>query len=119
MRRLYSRSAIHGSIRREAMSLHPPGGSPPPDDPGATTGSLGPTITGQMDAMDENTLGGRIRRTTAWGPGGWGRRTAKLWGFLGFAILVLVLARHVLLTFIFALLVAYIFAPIVNRMSRA
>jgi predicted PurR-regulated permease PerM len=75
-----------------------------------------------MDAVDdpiqENTLSGRLRRTTAWGPGGWGRRTAKLWGFLGFAILVLVLARHVVLPFIFALLVAYIFAPIVNRMSR-
>ncbi|HUS67479.1 MAG TPA: AI-2E family transporter [Kofleriaceae bacterium] len=104
------------------MSLHPPGGGLPPDDPGVTTGSLGVTTTGQMDSLDdpaqENTLGGRLRRTTAWGPGGWGRRTAKLWGFLGFAILVLVLARHVVLPFIFALLVAYIFAPIVNRMSR-
>jgi predicted PurR-regulated permease PerM len=44
---------------------------------------------------------------------------AKLWGFLGFCILVLILARHVVLPFVFALLVAYIFAPIVNRMSRA
>ncbi len=43
---------------------------------------------------------------------------AKLWGFLGFCILVLILARHVVVPFVFALLVAYIFAPIVNRRSR-
>jgi predicted PurR-regulated permease PerM len=78
------------------------------------------TTTGSLEPIDEPTFagGGRsVRARTAWGPGGWGRRTAKLWGFLGFCILVLVLARHVVLPFIFALLVAYILAPVVHRMS--
>jgi predicted PurR-regulated permease PerM len=98
------------------------GGMPPatPFDPATTTGS--------MDAFEPEAEltgpggsgGGRWRRSgSAFGPGGWGRRMAKLWGFLGFCILVLILARHVVLPFVFALLVAYIFAPIVNRMSRA
>src|SRR6185503_7313901 len=83
---------------------------------GATTAQLDveevePTESGIMSGV-------RLRpRASAWGPGGWGRRTAKLWGFLAFCILVLFLARHVVLPFIFALLVAYIFAPVVNRMS--
>lgn len=80
------------------------------------------TTTGSLEVIDEPTQdggGGRsvVRTRSAWGPGGWGRRMAKLWGFLGFCILVLVLARHVVLPFIFALLVAYIFAPVVHRMS--
>lgn len=58
------------------------------------------------------------RRRTVFGTTGWGRRLARLWGFLGFVILVVVLARHVILPFIFALLIAYILAPIVDRMSR-
>jgi predicted PurR-regulated permease PerM len=92
----------------------PPVRGGPPEDPGAST-------TGSLEAIgDDPTVTQPIARSrgTAWGPGGWGRRTAKLWGFLGFCILVLFLARHVVLPFIFALLVAYIFAPIVNRMSR-
>ena len=92
----------------------PPGG-PPPSDPALTTGTL--------EVIEEPTAEGipaRVVRTrSAWGPGGWGRRMAKLWGFLAFCILVLFLARHVVLPFIFALLVAYIFAPVVNRMSMS
>ena len=57
------------------------------------------------------------RRRGALGPGGWVRRFARLWGFLGFVILVVVLARSVLLPFVFALLLAYILAPVVERMS--
>ena len=45
------------------------------------------------------------------------QRTAKLWGFLGFCVLVLVLARAVVLPFIFALLIAYILSPVVRRLS--
>lgn len=59
----------------------------------------------------------RPRARTAFAPGGWARRLARLWGFLGFCILVLILARHVLLPFVFALLIAYILAPVVTRMS--
>src|SRR5690606_36359180 len=57
--------------------------------------------------------------TGAFAPGGWGRRFAKLWGFLGFCLLVLILARHVVLPFVFALLIAYVLSPIVRRMSQA
>lgn len=59
--------------------------------------------------------GPRIR--SAFGPGGWARRSARLWGFLGFCILVLILARQVVLPFVFALLLAYILAPLVRRMT--
>ncbi|HTE51716.1 MAG TPA: AI-2E family transporter [Kofleriaceae bacterium] len=96
-------------------------GLPPatPFDPATTTGSLEP-IDPEIDpTAPGGGAGGRWRSRSAWGPGGWGRRMAKLWGFLGFCIFVLILARHVVLPFVFALLVAYIFAPLVNRMSRA
>lgn len=46
------------------------------------------------------------------------RRMTRLWGFLGFVILVLVLARDVILPFAFALLVSHILAPVVRRMSN-
>lgn len=46
------------------------------------------------------------------------RRVTRLWGFLGFVILVLVLARDVILPFAFALLVSHILAPVVRRMSN-
>ncbi len=45
------------------------------------------------------------------------KRSARLWGFLGFALLVLFLARRALLPFIFGALLAYILAPIVRRIS--
>jgi predicted PurR-regulated permease PerM len=57
--------------------------------------------------------------TGAFAPGGWGRRFAKLWGFLGFCLLVLFLARSVVLPFVFALLIAYVLSPVVRRMSQA
>ncbi len=52
------------------------------------------------------------------GAGAWWQRTAKLWGFLGFCILVLVLARAVVLPFIFATLLAYILTPLVRRLAH-
>ena len=57
------------------------------------------------------------RRRTVFGASGWARQLARLWGFLGFVILVVILARHVILPFVFALLIAYILAPVVDRMS--
>ena len=95
------------------------GALPPatPFDPTTTTGSLEPPFDVESTSPG-GAGGGRFRTTrTTFGPGGWGRRMAKLWGFLGFCILVLILARHVVLPFVFALLVAYIFAPIVARLS--
>jgi predicted PurR-regulated permease PerM len=49
---------------------------------------------------------------------GWFRRFAKLWGFALFCIFVVYLFRDVALPFVFAVLVAYILAPLVDRMAR-
>jgi predicted PurR-regulated permease PerM len=48
----------------------------------------------------------------------WLRRFAKLWGFALFCVLVVFLFREVVLPFLFAILVAYILAPVVARFSR-
>jgi predicted PurR-regulated permease PerM len=49
---------------------------------------------------------------------GWLRQFAKLWGFALFCILVVYIFREVALPFLFAILVAYILAPVVERFSR-
>jgi len=48
----------------------------------------------------------------------WFRRFAKLWGFALFCIFVIYVFRDVALPFVFAVLVAYILAPLVDRMAR-
>ncbi|HXJ23859.1 MAG TPA: AI-2E family transporter [Polyangia bacterium] len=48
----------------------------------------------------------------------WLRQFAKLWGFALFCVLVVYLFREVVLPFLFAILVAYILAPVVQRFSR-
>jgi len=48
----------------------------------------------------------------------WARQFAKLWGFALFCVLVVYIFREVALPFLFAILVAYILAPLVARMSR-
>src|SRR4051794_16568412 len=48
----------------------------------------------------------------------WMRRFAKLWGFALFCIFVVYLFRDVALPFLFAILVAYILAPLVDRLGR-
>jgi len=48
----------------------------------------------------------------------WARQFAKLWGFALFCILVVYIFREVVLPFLFAILVAYILAPLVARFSR-
>jgi predicted PurR-regulated permease PerM len=48
----------------------------------------------------------------------WLRQFAKLWGFALFCILVVYIFRDVVLPFLFAILVAYILAPLVDRISR-
>ena len=49
---------------------------------------------------------------------GWFRRLAKLWGFALFCVFVVYIFRDVALPFVFALLVTYILAPVVDRMAR-
>jgi predicted PurR-regulated permease PerM len=70
----------------------------------------------------EEPIGKKTGKTPGWrsassGAFAFWQRTAKLWGFLGFCVLVLVLARAVVLPFIFALLIAYILSPVVRRLS--
>jgi predicted PurR-regulated permease PerM len=48
----------------------------------------------------------------------WVRQFAKLWGFALFCILIVYIFREVSLPFLFAILVAYILAPLVARMSK-
>jgi predicted PurR-regulated permease PerM len=48
----------------------------------------------------------------------WLRQFAKLWGFALFCVLVVFIFREVVLPFLFAMLVAYILAPLVERMGR-
>src|SRR5689334_7308192 len=48
----------------------------------------------------------------------WLRRFAKLWGFALFCIFVVYTFREVALPFLFAILVAYILAPVVDRFER-
>ena len=48
----------------------------------------------------------------------WLRQFAKLWGFALFCVLVVFIFREVVLPFIFAILVAYILAPVVERFGR-
>lgn len=45
------------------------------------------------------------------------RRFGRLWGFLGFAVLVLVLFRSIVLPFVFAILMAYLLSPVIKRMQ--
>lgn len=45
------------------------------------------------------------------------RRFSRLWGFLLFAVLVVYLFRGIVLPFVFAILMAYLLAPIVARMQ--
>ena len=48
----------------------------------------------------------------------WLRQFAKLWGFALFCIFVVYVFREVALPFLFAILVAYILAPLVERLGR-
>lgn len=45
------------------------------------------------------------------------RRFGRLWGFLAFIVAVVVLFRAVVLPFVFAMLVAYLLAPVIARMQ--
>jgi predicted PurR-regulated permease PerM len=50
-------------------------------------------------------------------PQPWFRRFAKLWGFALFLVLVAWWFREILLPFIFALVLAYVLAPVVSRLA--
>lgn len=45
------------------------------------------------------------------------RRFGRLWGFLGFAVALVVLFRGIVLPFVFAMLLAFLLAPLIARMQ--
>ncbi len=51
-------------------------------------------------------------------PRTWIRRFARLWGFAAFLIGILILFRNVALPFIFAIVVAYVLAPVIDRITK-
>jgi predicted PurR-regulated permease PerM len=61
-----------------------------------------------------STREGPVRTRTV----GWLRRFAKLWGFALFCVFIVYAFREVALPFLFAVLVAYILAPLVDRFAR-
>jgi predicted PurR-regulated permease PerM len=73
---------------------------------GTGTGPLGPLDTGPDKRPEIPSIAGPLRRFL------------RRWGFPLFVVLVLFLARGVLLPFIFAVLVAYILAPVVRWMAH-
>ncbi len=75
------------------------------DDPG---GSAPP----QPVPLDQRPSGRSLRLVA------WLKRFAKLWGFLLFCIFIVYVFRDVALPFVFAILVAYILAPLVDRLAR-
>jgi predicted PurR-regulated permease PerM len=83
----------------------------PPEPPG------GPP-EGVPRPLETGPVSGRSRRDTWFGEGGSARRFLSRWGFTLFVVLVLVLGHGVLLPFIFASLIAYILAPVVQWMSQ-
>jgi len=87
----------------------------PATAPDAAPGSEGRALPAHGDPSVSGTQlhqPPRGSRTVAWL-----RRFAKLWGFALFCVLVVYLFRDVALPFLFAILVAYILAPVVNRLS--
>lgn len=56
-----------------------------------------------------------FRSDTFWG---WFRNTARLWGFLAFILLIVILFRQVILPFLLALLVTYVLTPVLNYLTK-
>ena len=94
----------------------PPGASaiPGAESPGTPTSPGGEPPGGRASVPEASrTLGSQpASRTLAWL-----RQFAKLWGFALFCIFVVYFFREVALPFLFAILVAYILAPLVDRIA--
>lgn len=90
----------------------------PADPPGEPpSGGIPRTTT---DPSITNPISGPTRsRTGTWfGVESPGRKFLSRWGFPLFVLLILYFGREVLLPFVFASLIAYILAPVVERMSQ-
>jgi predicted PurR-regulated permease PerM len=86
----------------------PPGAPPVPDSPGSE-----PALEAPASEPAETVAESRLPRAIAWL-----KRLAKLWGFLLFCLFIVYVFRAVVLPFIFAVLVAYLLAPLVDRLAR-
>jgi predicted PurR-regulated permease PerM len=89
--------------------------STPPDEP------AGPELDQEPEPEPETEADARShwpqverRRLVGGTFWAWLRQTARLWGFLAFILLILVVFRQVILPFVLALLVAYVLAPLVR-----
>ena len=80
--------------------------SPPPSEPAAPAPTPAP----------ESGASGSFP-TLRTGRAGW-RRFMRMWGFGLFLLLVVIFFRHVILPFVFAILIAFLLAPAVTRLSR-
>ncbi len=82
----------------------PTGGEPSSDLPSRAPAGSGPAAP-RARVLPSRTLA-------------WLRQFAKLWGFALFCVFVVYFFREVALPFLFAILVAYILAPLVDRMAK-
>jgi predicted PurR-regulated permease PerM len=85
----------------------------PPDDPSSTAPSNPPYTPPDGGPPPDPREPPRSLRFL-----GWLKRFAKLWGFALFCLFVVYFFRHIVLPFVFAILVAYLLAPVVDRMAR-
>lgn len=81
------------------------------DPPGAGAGEPASTVSAEYPRLDRRRAAG----STFWG---WLRQTARLWGFLAFVILILIIFRAVTLPFVLAVLVSYVLAPVLRFLCR-
>jgi predicted PurR-regulated permease PerM len=96
-----------GPPSRRSTPMSEPDPPPPPPAPPApprASSEGDPYITGPYAALRPQ-------------PPSWFRRFAALWGFAAFLVVVAWLFRSVLVPFIFAIVIAYILAPAVDRLS--
>src|SRR5258707_4042508 len=94
---------------------------PPSGRPGPSARGIPPVVEGLPPRDTGRLTPGPVPRVAAPKSSrtvAWLRRFAKLWGFALFCIFVVYLFREVALPFLFAILVAYILAPLVERMGR-
>jgi predicted PurR-regulated permease PerM len=87
-----------------------------PTDPTDPPGPPVPPSARPPDPLPGITAPMRGRTSTWFGEGGAPRRFLARWGFPLFVVLIVFLGRDVLLPFIFAALIAYILAPVVDWM---
>jgi predicted PurR-regulated permease PerM len=91
----------------------PPLAPSPLSLPSPTSSSSATPVAAPTQVREGVREGPRASRSLAWM-----RRFAKLWGFALFCVFVVYTFREVALPFLFAILVAYILSPLVDRFER-